>query len=175
MTPQSSIVRGLARTTASDVSMAVSASTSRSISMGMEMTLTASAINEKAKPTRLPSSDHGPAAPGRQDLLGEGEDEFVLLRPVERPVQPHRDHEPREEDRHQHEADREKRARRACLERLVGVHQLVSSPASRRRLSSYRPIAANGPMSANPEASGNSSGMRSCSKAKVAMTSPAIG
>jgi len=53
--------------------------------------------------------------------------------------------------------------------------QSVSSPASRRRLSSYNPTAASGPTSAKPEIMGKISGTTSLPCAARAAISPTAG
>jgi hypothetical protein len=51
----------------------------------------------------------------------------------------------------------------------------ASSPASLRRLISYRPSAANGPISAKPDTSGNNSGNALLPDVQTASTTPTSG
>jgi hypothetical protein len=58
---------------------------------------------------------------------------------------------------------------------LKACSQVVSRPSSRCRLMSYRPTAAKGPIRANPETSGKTSGNNSYPAATLIATTMAIG
>src|SRR4029077_15076185 len=155
--PHKAIGTGFTVTARTDVRTAVPSPTSRSSNRGKDTTLISSTSRAKRNPTLMPTAIIAQPAPVEKMSLTKAPNEAGGSGPG---VIPKIDSGAPSKNRKI--ATNKRRSTTIApneRERMTpNASGQAASPYSRRRLISYRPSAANGPTSAKPDASGNSSG-----------------